>query len=173
MSFRVTHDLTKLTRFAKEISGASGWAVRVGIFSDKSPRKDGDEMDNAAVGLQHELGVISRRIPIRSWLTMPLRVTSAEIVREVAYAMKDKLAHFGIPAMLKDLGYACEKAIEDAFHTSGFGTWQALKPATVRRKMAAFMKKHPGFNPAEHTNEGILVDTGQLRRSVASKVVKA
>lgn len=151
---QVRHDLTKLNKFVKNIQ--ENWAVRVGIFSNRTDRTEGDDVDNAAIGLQHELGVFTKKIPIRSWLRMPLVVSQSEIIREVSYGKVQKLAYFGFPALLKDLGFACENAILAAFKSGGFGTWKPISKRTADAKGST----------------AILIDTGQLRRSVASQVVK-
>lgn len=151
---KITSDLTALNKMVKSVG--ESYAVRVGIFSDRTERKDDDEMDNAAIGAAHELGSFERHLPIRSWLLMPIRVSTTEIIREIAYGMVQKLAYFGIVAVLKDLGFACENAILAAFKSGGFGTWKPISKRTAEAKGST----------------AILIDTGQLRRAVASQVVK-
>jgi len=153
MQAKFNSDFTKLNKFVKAIGEDS--RVQVGIFQNRSQRKD-NSTTNAEVGLSHELGVISRNVPIRSWLMMPLRVSANQIVKEGSLGMIDLLAQGYKDRVLKEFGFACENAILDAFRTGGFGTWEPLKPATIKRKGST----------------AILMDTGQLRRSVASRVVK-
>lgn len=69
---------------------------------------------------------------------------------------KQSFAHFGIVDLLKDLGFACENAILAAFKSGGFGMWKDIKESTKKRKGSS----------------AILIETNQLRRSVASQVVK-
>jgi len=154
MSQIVKHDLTKLRRFVKGIT--SKYAVRIGIFGDRTDRNDDNEVDNAYVGMLHELGSFERNIPARSWLMMPLRLSQNEIIKKAGVGMGDLLAQGYMDRVLKDLGFACEDAVLAAFKSGGFGMWRPLKPSTIKRKGSA----------------AILIDTGQLRRSVASQVVK-
>ena len=67
-----------------------------------------------------------------------------------------KLAQGDVIGVLSDLGIACETAIGEAFDSSGYGDWAPNTAATINNKKSS--------SP--------LIDTGQLRRSVASAVVK-
>lgn len=151
---RITHDLTKLNKFVK--SGDSDWRVRVGIFGNRSERRGNDEMDNAAIGAAHELGSFERHLPIRSWLLMPIRVSTTQIIRDASYSMVQLFALGRTYDVLKRLGFACEDAILKAFSSGGFDTWEPISQRTAKAK----------------GSDAILIDTGQLRRSVASQVVK-
>ena len=55
---KIEQDLTKLNKFVKEIG--ENYRVRVGIFSNRTERNDGGDMDNAAIGAAHELGSFER-----------------------------------------------------------------------------------------------------------------
>ena len=148
----VVSDLKKLNTFVKELSATCrDYSVHIGIFGNKAQRKKG-EVTNPELGVIHEFGSPAHGIPPRSFLRMPLAVKSSEIVAQVKTTENWKNLEHGKPLpVLKDLGHACEAFIEESFDTGGFGTWAALKSR----------KGSP------------LVDTGQLRRSVTSKVVKA
>jgi hypothetical protein len=149
MSFRVTSDLSKLNRFVKAVG--DDWRVRVGIFGSRSERNDTNVEDNASIGLKHELGSFSEHLPQRSWLTMPLRVSQREIIRDASLGAKELMALGRMYDVLRNLGFACEDAILAAFRSGGFGTWAPLKD--------------------KKANHAILIHTGQLRKSVASQVV--
>lgn len=149
----VKHDLKRLEKFVKSLSGK--YSVQVGIFADKTDRRDTNEVDNAAVGLLHELGSFERHIPIRSWLVMPLRVSATEIIRDGSRGMVDLMAQGYMDRVMKEFGFACEDAILAAFKSGGFGTWKPISKETAERKGST----------------AILIDTGQLRRATASRVV--
>ena len=170
MSLTAKHDLAKLTKFVKGMT--SQYSVRVGIFGDRSARKNDNVVDNAYVGMVHELGSFSRGIPIRSWLVMPIRVSQNEILKEAGTGIKDLLAAGKMDRVLQELGFACEDAIYAAFESGGFGTWAPLKVRTVKHKLRRFLKQQPWEKASEHTKEGILIDSTQLRKSVTSQVVK-
>ena len=58
--------------------------------------------------------------------------------------------------LAKKVGVVAEEVIQEAFATRGFGKWKANKPSTIARK----------------GSDSPLIDTGQLRRSITSKVDK-
>lgn len=106
-------------------------------------------LTNAEVGFIHEFG--TNRIPKRSFLRMPIFQKAEDILLLVkrAGALK-KLAAGRMIEVLGDIGIACEAAIGQAFASAGWGSWPPVKR---------------GGSP--------LVDTGQLRRSIASTVTNA
>ena len=168
---KVLSNLTKLNKFVKDLSEeCRDYSVRIGIFATDSNRKKG-EVTNPELGVIHEFGSPSRHIPKRSFLRMPLDVKSDEILKEVKSGDNWKNLSHGKPLpVLKDLGHACEAIIQLAFETRGFGTWPPDMVSTVDRKTSrlspAQRKKAGGYSNSP------LIDTGQLRRSVTSTVVK-
>lgn len=153
MSGKVTYDLAPLHKFVKSMDNNRN-KVRVGIFGDKNNRKD-FAGTNASIGAIHEFGDPAKRIPARSFLRMPLFVKSEEILKEASSGMEKLLAEGKHIDILKRLGIACENAIQRAFGTRGFGFWKPNAPSTIRRKKSS----------------APLIDTRQLRASIASKVV--
>lgn len=146
----VTMDFKKLNAFVKET--LKGYYVDVGIMGKKVNREGGGQT-NAEIGFIHEFG--TSKIPKRSFLRMPLFTKTEQILEQVreAGALK-KLGAGKVVEVLSDLGIACEAAIGDAFDSGGFGDWAENAPSTIRRKKSS--------SP--------LIDTGQLRRSIASVV---
>lgn len=151
---RIQSDLTKLNKFVKGVN--ENWAVRIGIFSDRTSRKESGADDNASIGAKHEMGVFSKNLQARSWLAMPLRVDQRRIIRDASHGMKELLALGRVYDVLKRLGFACEDSILAAFKSGGFGTWKPISKRTADAKGST----------------AILIETGQLRRSVASQVFK-
>jgi hypothetical protein len=139
----VKYDVTKLNNLVKAFD--SGYAVDVGIMGAKQTKIDRNQgtLTNPELGFIHEFG---RGVPMRSFLRMPLHVKANQIIKDVveAGALK-KMAEGDVYGIMSDIGVACETAIGEAFDTSGFGDW----------------------------GDSHLTDTGQLRRSIASKVVIA
>lgn len=127
--------------------------VKVGIMGRKSSRKDG-LVSNAELGAIHEFGSRSKNIKDRSWLRMPIHKESDKIAREAGKASNTMVKQGNMLGVLKNIGIACEAAIQRAFASHGYGTWKADKPATVRRKRSS----------------APLIDSGQLRRAVTSSV---
>lgn len=153
MKSSLKFDLTKLQTFVKGVDDKH--RVQVGIFGNKSARKDGGDLSNADVGAVHEFGSFSDNIPMRSFLRMPLNTQSDQILKQVTPGSRELVATGKMTLLLKRLGIACENVIQAAFASRGFGTWKPNKPATIRRK----------------GSDVPLIDTAQLRRSIASRVV--
>lgn len=135
--------------------------VRVGIMGSDAARPVGDgEINNAGLGMVHEFGSVTNNIPSRSFLRMPVERSEPFIVKAVVSA-KNKIEE-GIEGGNADaaydiLGIAAENAVQEAFATGGYGKWAANKPATIKRKGSS----------------APLIDSGEMRRSVTSKVVKS
>ena len=131
-----------------------GRVVKVGILGRKVSRKDSGELTNAELGAIHEFGSFTKRIPARSFLRMPIHQESKRIAIEAGKGSKSMVEKGNMVGVLKNIGIACEAAIQRAFASMGFGQWKPDKPATIRRKGSA--------SP--------LIDTAQLRRSISSAV---
>jgi hypothetical protein len=166
-------DLHKLEQMQKSL--ALRYAAQVGILGSKAQdRKETVEIKsgknqgkhkagkgasaktNAEIGLDHEKGVKSRRLPRRSFLEMPLTTKRMELKAVKSALWRAFTAGKGTigDAYLK-LGIAAEVVIQNAFETAGFGQWPPLKPRTIAQKQSS----------------AILIDTAQLRRSIDSRVV--
>ncbi len=134
-----------------------GRVVRVGMLGRKANRKDGgNKVTNAELGAIHEFGSFSNNIPARSWLRMPIHKESDKIAKEAGKASDKMVKDGNMLGILKNIGVACEAAIQRAFASTGFGQWRPDKPATIRRK----------------GSDSPLIDTGEFRRAVTSQVGK-
>jgi len=80
---------------------------------------------------------------------------SDEINKESQETWEQYFVNFGFIDLLRAIGEASLAVIKDAFKTGGFGRWAKLRPYTIRRK----------------GNDRILIDSGQLERSVTYAVV--
>jgi hypothetical protein len=153
-------DFKGLEKIEKAIRG--NFQVRVGILGGSAQRQDeegeeDDSINNAELGIIQEFGSISKGIPPRSFLRMPLEEKKTELVKWLQKQdlekmlqskdfLKDTLARWGVKA---------EEIVDSAFSTSGFGKWLANSPATTEKKKSS--------KP--------LINTQQLRRSITSEVV--
>jgi phage gpG-like protein len=134
--------------------------VKVGILgstnSRKNNEKSGAPSSNAEIGAAHEFG--TSRIPQRSFLRMPL---NEKLDKEIEKSGLNEPRVIGevikgatLKPYLDQVAIAAKAVILDAFDTGGFGKWPAWK------------------NPNYENNTGsILVDTKQLRDSIATEVV--
>ncbi len=112
-------------------------------------------LSNAALGLIHEFGSISKNIPARSFLRMPIMMKGKDITTQMSgSSVRNAVESGNFKKVFQILGIIGEGLVKSAFSTGGFGQWAENKPATIRRKGSA----------------APLIDTGQLRRSITSDV---
>lgn len=134
--------------------------VKVGLIGGKGKELHTDsDTNNATIGLVHEMGSKTNNIPQRSFLRMPIEQKKKEIVKFVL-AGKNKIikgiSKGTLQFLYERLSIGAETQILDAFYTGGFGQWAKLKASTIARKGSS----------------SILIDTGQLRKAITSKIVK-
>lgn len=134
------------------------YVVRVGVLGKKAERPESPE-SNADIGMAHEFGVESKRIPPRSWLRMPLQFVMPDFYKEEGQRLLDSMTKKNILAAFKRVGVAAVTAIQDAFDSKGFGNWADNTEYTVAHK-----KNKSGENTP-------LIDTGELRKAVMFEVV--
>jgi len=148
-------DLTKAMQ--KNIDKTKSLAVAVGLPLGEATSKiyeDGTTV--VQVGSYHEYG--TSKIPMRSFLRVPFTVKGAAIVKALAIAYRDVFEK-GIPAetQLEKVGAFLQNISREAFSNSGFGSWKALKPGTIKAKGSS----------------GTLIDTGTLKGSITYEVRNA
>lgn len=164
----IRKNLEGLKILAMELSKKG--TIQVGIFGSKGNRLEagekkkqgghktikGSQADetNAEIGLLMEVGSVSKHIPPRSFLQMPLRLHGDEIMKDAKAEVSALANPGGIMKFLKVVGVACENVIQQAFATRGFGYWAKNAPLTIASK----------------GSDSPLIDTGQLRRAIASRV---
>lgn len=136
-------------------------SVKVGILGDNVARQDG-ELNNAEIGFANEFGKMTGypKIQARSFIRMPLQTRLEPKIKEKKSLTSDELekamANGKTEEFAKKVGIVAEEVIQEAFATNGFGEWAPNAPMTKELKGSS--------SP--------LIDTGQLRRSISSKVIK-
>ena len=115
------------------------------------------EMSNADIGIIHEKGSKSMKIPRRSFIQMPLEQKLPEQMNQVGQAMLDGITKLNLRATYKKLGVIAENIIQMAFASKGYGFWASNTPGTIRGKRG---KDSP------------LISTSQLRKSISSQVIE-
>ncbi len=131
--------------------------IKIGVLGASGRSGKGKESDNATIGAVHEYGAPNRGIPQRSFLRIPLmenlqkEMEASGLLDEKA--MEEVIKQGTMKPWLEKVAIMAEAVVDDAFETKGNGKWPAWKT--------------PGY-----TNEGgtLLVDSGQLRRSITSKI---
>ena len=145
---------------------AGGLAKSKGSYTGGHKKsKTADEMTNAEIGAIHEFGIKNEksRMPQRSFLKMPLTRSAKELFekRQTLTKYVNSAIDKGTPvdaAWLKahqDLGVIAQQIVQKSFKDSG-PDWDALKASTIARKKS----------------DKPLIDTGQLRASIMSRVVE-
>lgn len=137
------------------------YSIKVGIMGSKAQQKHNDTtLTNAQIGALNEYGSARREIPRRSFLREPLQEHLATYLKsKKAFSEKeiDQAVKEGtLLDLAKKVGVVAEQVIQEAFATRGFGKWKPNAPSTIARK----------------GSDSPLIDTGQLRRSITSKVDK-
>lgn len=136
----------------------SQYAVKVGILSG-SKQRNTEGVKNVDLAVTHELGSKSKRIPARSFLRMPVEHSTAFMVKSIMKRKKTiekEMSRGNLEEFAKTVGIVAEQVIQTAFETRGFGQWKPNSPKTIEKKGSA--------SP--------LIDTGQLRGAILSKVIK-
>lgn len=118
--------------------------------------KKASTLTNADVGKKMEFGSASENIPARSFLRMPLYLKLPGTVKKLGQSFIDSLTEKNIKKFYTRFGILCENIIQTAFATRGFGRWAPNAQLTIDIK---------GSNAP-------LIDTGQLRKSITSRVIE-
>lgn len=135
---------------------SEGTYVKVGVLGDSASRTGDTTINNVELGVIHELGSVTKNIPPRSFLRMPLQAKSDQLTKFIGSKKSmDMILKGNVNGALAMLGAYAESWIQSAFASRGFGQWKPNSPITIARKGSS----------------APLIDTGELRRSVSSEVV--
>lgn len=144
-------DMKGLDKLIKELK--TKYYVDIGIIGEGKMGPKGASV--AAYGAVHEYGSPKQNIPRRSFIQMPLQVRQKQIEDAAQRVFKKATeSDLDIKRVFKTIGIAAEAQIQDAFDSSGFGTWAPDSEATVAAK----------------GSDSVLIDTGLLRKAIASRV---
>lgn len=131
--------------------------ARVGVLGGNNARNAGDGLGNADIGLIHIFGTLDGRIPPRDFLKLPLEAKKRELMKALeGNAAKTAIQQGDYEKAFAILGAKAEEIIDGAFKSRGYGQWQPNAASTIRAKGSS----------------APLIDTGELRRSITSDVVK-
>ncbi len=156
------------------------YVVQVGIFGSKAARKGDSEMKgmtNAEIGLIHEMGSRSRNIPRRSFLWDTFKDHGKDLLPVLKKDCEELFKSGKVDEYLKRVGIAAVNLVQEAFETSGWGSWAPnsystlmgkLKGSLYRRKQ---MAAEVMFEGATHAKP--LIRSGQLWQAIAARTAKA
>ena len=152
---------TKITFNLKGLDGltkdADAYRARVGILGDNAQRTDGGPLNNATLGVIQMFGSITKNIPPRDFLYMPVQSHARDVTRAMsAGSVKSAIVAGDFKKVYALLGAKALEFVLMGFETSGFGQWAPNAPSTIRQKKS----------------DRPLIDTSQLRRAQTSDVVK-
>lgn len=169
----VRSDFRGLDRLVKTLG--DGHVVRIGILQNKTNRNEAgkarslkaggghridtsshSEITNAEIGAVQEFGSISKGIPKRSWLRMPIFQNAKNIISDAAKILPKAVETGSMIPVLRIIGISAQAQIQKGFDSRGFGRWKPNAAATIAAKRSS----------------APLIDTAQLRRAVTSAVVK-
>jgi hypothetical protein len=158
---KISIDVTALRALKAGFAKAGHSEIQLGIFTQKNPRQtEGSthqakgDLDNADIGAVHEFGSKKRNIPGRSFLRMPMQTKMGKELKRLNIAKS--VMRIGPTETLREIGQIAEGQVDQAFTSSGYGTWAPNSKRTIARKKGA---SRP------------LIDTSKLRAAVSSRVV--
>lgn len=136
-----------------------GYRIQVGLFGDKNTRREDPAtgLTNAEVGFIQEMGSVARKIPRRSFLWDTFALRGQKVMAQLRGAVENLFKKGKVDEYLKQASNAATNVVDEAFYTSGWGSWKPNKPSTIKRKGSS--------RP--------LIETGQLRRAITARVVRA
>lgn len=146
---RITGDFSRLNKLAEELG--KQFYVDVGILGGESTEEG---ITLAGIGAVHEFGSPTQGIPERSFIRMPIEKQSRNIEQAIEPHVQQDLANGNVKGLFKKMGLAAEEQIQKAFESGGFGLWPDIQTATKERKGSS----------------AILIDTGEVRKAVTSRV---
>lgn len=151
----VKTNFTGLRTLQRQVAELSAMHAEVGLFADNAGRvaEENRIAHNPSLGYVHEFKQVKGGV--RSWLRMPLFTKLGPVIASKGAGWFKTLHKQGAKRTLGLLGAVGEDVIQEGFATGGWGQWSALSRETIRRKGSS----------------AILIETTQMRKAVASRVV--
>ena len=140
MTEGITLDTRGLDLLVETMQALARSSVDVGVFEENDYRTDGKS--NASIGAIQEHGFPEKNIPVRSWLVTPLTAHLGDKVADLTLEGKKT------EVVLEKIGLAAVLTIQEAFDSSGDGSWP----------------------PPKYRDGRPLVDTAQLENSVSYRI---
>ena len=147
--------------------------VKLGIIGKKNQRADTkNPINNPTLGLVHEKGSVSRHIPRRSFLLVPLLDFLPKRINQIGKAVWASLVQEkGLRSAFQHLAVEGENIVQKAFDTGGYGKWPTWSSKYGRSRELAAREKRRKIRFIGPMRLAILVRTAQLRKSISSKVM--
>lgn len=164
----------KLDSLLTYLKSLDDYYVKVGIIGSKAKAQHKNtNLTNAELGAIHEFGKGYQ--PQRSFLEMPLKMKFNFNTNQNLKELKKKSFNLLFVKrkpreFFNALGQVAHDIIIGAFETNGYGAWKPWSKAYERRRISQVKGKRK--RQEFWLNHNILTLTGQLRRSIAFKVMK-
>ena len=144
----IKKEITKLKELQKQ-------TIRVGVLGNKTNRQDG-EITNASLLYLHTWGSFINNIPARPVLDA-IEIKINEFDKDTQYVMKKFLQNtLNALTTARQIGGIALHYTLMSFETKGFGRWAELRAKTIKAK----------------NSSAILIETGELRRSLTFDVIE-
>lgn len=159
----------------EEITNAIGGSARarVGILGGDVERKTG-EITNSELMMIQMFGSLINKIPARDPLYEPIIKHKRKLIKSLSSgAMRAAFERKDFIGMLRLLGIEAEIIVQEAFETSGDGTWQSNADITINGGWMKNKKSGKSFYVKGKQSDRPLINTSALRRAVTSDVVKS
>jgi hypothetical protein len=165
--------IVEMRQLRQALQTARNARVRVGVLGNKADRFDDagskQKLNNPSLGLTHEFGSMTRNIPARSFLRMPLRTRLPARMEQIGRAFwRAMILKRGPLYALRALGVEAENIVQEAFETGGFGHWPKWSPRYARWRAAYERARSKLVGPLRPGS--LLILSAQLRRAITSRV---
>lgn len=155
------------------------YVVQVGVFGDKAMRKNEEAkgLTNAEIGLVQEMGSVERSIPRRSFLWDTFSLHGQQIMTALKPDVETLFKKGKVEEYLKRVGIEGVKLVQEAFHTSGWGSWAPNAYSTLMRKLRGSLAVRRQkaaevmFEGATHAKP--LIKSGQLWQAIDARTAQA
>lgn len=147
-------NMKNLEQLAKAFK-SNGKLIKVGIFGGGGSHSGEGGLTNAEVGAFHELDEERSVMPRRSFLQIPLEtqftnyLARSKLMRSKA-VVQEMVQTGEIQPLIETMKVTALRVVDEAFDTSGFGTW-------------------PASDMSRKKNHQTLIETGSLEEAIAAE----
>lgn len=178
---KVRFNVDDMKKLGAALHSARSARVRVGVLGNKAERRqldnlgheawDKENFNNPTLGFWHEFGIKTKNLPARSFLRLPLMTELPKHIATIGRAFwRNFILKRDVPTALKALGVEGENTVQRAFETQGFGAWPQWSAGYASFRRALEKRRRAKNTHGKITGGSLLILSGQLRRSITSRV---
>ena len=173
---RIKFDMSGFKDLERQLK--KDYKVKIGILGSQAAQIHKGEgkqsLTNAQIGAIHEQpDNDGTKIPRRSFLEEPLKENLYTWIKDNKRNAMKSIEKGKIREFFIAMAAEAENIVDEAFATNGYNTgtgWKPLSAKTLKREQRAHLKKRKTLRTYQERTT-ILTLTGQLRRSITSKVI--